>query len=797
MLARNPGFAVAVVLLLALGIGACTAIFSVVDKVLVRPLPLSDAGRLLTIRETQAGRPRAFGVSGSVFQQLLEFTDQFDELSAYRDNQLALVRTHAPAMIWGFEVTPNFFSWLRTEPFLGRTFASGEGVLGKQDMVVLSHGFWKREFGGDPDIIGKSIPLSNETFVPGPGQLIRSFTVIGVMPPKFQFPSSNWGQRDANSYWRPRDLAAEVFPPRNRWAHSWTVLARPETNVSTTQVEAALGTLAARNAADFPQASKGWLFEVRPLNRLFWTADFRLTMASLGVAIGIVLFLACANVANLLLARMVSRNREFAIRAAVGAGQGRLMRQLLTESVLLAMLGGTAGLLVALWGRHVLCAYLPAELPRLREISLDGWAFGFAILLAIVTGVLFGLVPAWRVARTGTSGMLRDAGYGYTAGRERRLFQRGLVVTQIALTLVLLFGAGLMLKSVSRFLHVEAGYDPKNLLQFMVTHFNTEAAERNAKLSQHAEALAALPGVLNVTVCTHGTYEAVVLAGRDEPLPVRHTFVKVRDGDFFETWRIPVHRGRAFDHSDMTGTTVVINATMGRMLWPGEEAVGRWFQPANGSERCQVVGVVGDIVENPEQEPQPHCYEPYERLKHRPMSSVFTLRAATDPSALIPAVRKTLWQLDQSTVPAEMRLPEGRFASLVQPRSVFLRFLGCFAIIGLALAAIGVYSVLSHQVAARTHEIGVRIALGASKRDVLILAFYQGIFPITVGLVVGSLGSFMAGRLIQSKLFGVDATDPLTFITVCILLMVIGLIACQIPAWRASKVDPMVALRYE
>ena len=456
MLARNPGFTAAVVLTLFVGMGAGTAIFSVVDKVLLHPLPLIDAERLLTICETDSQGLQGRGVCGRVFQQLLESTYLFEELAAYQMDQLALTREGAPTLVWGYEVTPNFFSWFRAQPLLGRTFVPGEGAMGKQDVVVLNYGFWQREFGGDPDIIGKSIPLSNEMSVPSEGRLIKSPTVIGVMPRQFQFPSMNWGQRNANCYWVPWDLGVEKFPRVwDGWLRNWTVLARPRKNVDAAQVEAALDTLAARNAADFPKTNENWRFEIRSMNRLFSTADFRLTVASLAAAIGIVLLLACANVANLLLVRAENRSREFAIRAAVGADQGRLIRQLLTESVILAVLGGVAGLLVAVWGLQVLSAHLPAELPRLREITFDGWAFGFAMLLAVMTGILFGLVPAWRIRRTGTSGMLRDTGYGYTAGRQRRLFQRGLIVVQIALTLVLLVSTGLMLQSVSRFLHVE------------------------------------------------------------------------------------------------------------------------------------------------------------------------------------------------------------------------------------------------------------------------------------------------------------------------------------------------------
>ena len=599
MLIKTPGFTAAAVLTLALGIGANTALFSVVDKVLLHPLPLPEPDRLLTVREVDSQEGRAVGVSGPVFQQLLAYTNLFEEIAAFQMGQLALIRQGSPELIWGYEVTPSFFTWLRARPFLGRTFQAGEGAPGQRNAVVLSHGFWKREFGGDPEIVGKPIPLSNEPFSPEPGNEIKSFIVVGVMPPEFQFP--NWGVGKCN-YWKPLDLAAKTYTKEwDRGPRNWTVLARLQAGVQTAQCTAVLETLAARNAADFPRISKDWRFEVRPLNQLFSTADFRLTVASLAAAIGIVLVLACANVANLLLARAENRHREFAIRAAVGAGRGRLLRQLLTESTLLALLGGLAGVLVAFGGVRVLSAHLSGDLPRLREITCDSRMFGFALLLATVTGILFGLVPAWQLSRLRMNEMLKEAGYGHTSGRERRLFQRGMIVAQIALSLMLLFGAGLMFQSVSRFLKVEPGYDPKHLLLFMVTHFNTSSEERDVKLQQMKEAFQALPGVTAVAISTRGQSESIEVAGRDQPIPAAQWLVSVKGADFFAAWRIPLLRGRTFNPDDAAAGSpgVIINECMAREVWPGEQALGQWFKPAGRAERYQVVGIVRDVVDNP------------------------------------------------------------------------------------------------------------------------------------------------------------------------------------------------------
>jgi putative ABC transport system permease protein len=533
------------------------------------------------------------------------------------------------------------------------------------------------------------------------------------------------------------------------------------------------------------------------LSHLFSTADFRVTVAALAVAVGIILFLACANAANLLLVRAENRGREFVIRAAVGAGRGRLIRQLLTESVILGALAGTAGLLLAFWVIRILSVHLPAELPRLREIGLDDRAFGFALLLSLATGILFGLMPAWRVARAGTSEMLRNAGHGYTLGRERRLFQRGLIVAQIALTLVLLFSMGLMFQSVSRFLHVEPGYDPTNLLGFMVTHWNTDPPERDARLDRLRDAFKALPGVTSVAVSTTGLRREIELGGNAAPIPIHHTLVRVRDSDYFRTWRIPLKRGRTFQSADATGSVVIVSESLAKRLWPGEEAVGQWFQPTSKAERCEVVGVVGDVTDDPERGPQLAYYEPYEKAGERSQCSYFTLRTATDVSSLIPAVRKTLWQLDPMTIPPEMMLPQARFAALVQPRETFLRFLSASGAVSLVLAVIGIYGVLAHLVACRTHEIGVRMALGATATSVLTMALRQGATLIVIGLSAGTLAAFLTARFIQSKLFGVGTTDPTTLVGVALLLTAAALTACYVPARRASKVDPIVSLRYE
>jgi predicted permease len=793
-LAARPGFATAAILTLALGIGANTAIFSVVDRVFLHPLPMPDAGRLLTVREVSPERPRAFGLSGPAYQQIAADTTLFEDAAAFQSNQLALVREGSPELVWGYDVTPNFFAWLREPPLLGRTFNADDVRTDAKRMVVLSHAFWQRRFGGDPDIVGKAIPLSNETFAPAPGTLATTSTVIGVMREGFEFPHGGAGRCD---FWKPVALADVTFTrPWDRSLRNWTALVRLRPDVGHDRARAALDTLAARNAADFPATSKPWTFEARPLAELFSSPDFRVTMVSLVAAVGIVLLLACANIANLLMTQAESRRREFAIRMAVGADRGRLVRQLLVESVVLALLGGLAGWLAATWGTEILAARLPADVPRLRSLGLDARAFGFTLLLAVVTGALFGLVPAWQAARPRADETLRSP--TLSPSRDRRAFRHGLVITQLALSVLVLFAAGLLLRSVSRFLDVPPGYDPRNLVMFMVTHFNISAEERRANLGPMTDAFRALPGVDALALGGRGGSGTILVPGRTERRTADHMLVGTERQDFFATYRIPLLRGRGFDSQDAVpgSTGVIVNETMARELWPGVEALGQVFTSANkATVRFEVIGVVGDVIENPERAPGSRFYEPYERVTAPTMSSLYTLRARSDATALIPALRATLWQMDRVTIPPQMMLIEDSFRAMVAPRRTLLELLAFFAVAAALLTAIGIYGVVAQSVASRTREIGLRLALGAQRSDVFRLIVGQGGRVIVIGVGAGLVAAPLAGRYLQSKLFGVGATDVATLAGVSLLLSVVALAACGVPARRAMRVDPSVSLR--
>ena len=794
-LAARPGFTIAAVLTLALGIGASTAIFAVADRVLLHPIDLPGVDRMIAIREVSPERPEPFGLSGPAFQQIAASTDLFEDTAAFQSSQLALIRENAPELVWGFEVTPNFFTWLHARASLGRTFTADDVTTAERRPVILSHGFWQRRFGGDPSIVGRTIALSNEPFAPAPGTLLTASDVVGVMPPGFQFPQSTGGSGD---FWKAVDLAADKYTrPWDRSVRNWTALATLKPGVTIDQARTALGAIGARNAAEFPQTSKQWTFHAAPLTHLFSSADVRVSLVSLGVAIGAVLLLACANVANLLLTRSESRRREFAIRTAIGAGRGRLIRQLLVESALLSAIGAVVGGVAAFWGVDILAARLPQALPRLEPIGLDWRALAFATGLAGIAAMCFGLIPAWQASRRRTIETLKPL--GLSPSRDGRAFRHGLVFSQVALSVLVLFGASLLLQSVTRFLSVNPGYDPQGLVTFMVTHFNIDTPQRVAKLTAMTDAFRGMPGAQSVVVSARGASGSIVAQGRTTPLGVDHMLVGTIDQDFFDTYRIPLMYGRGFDAADaaVRSAGVIVNGTLARALWPNTEAVGQVFTSAQARvpARFEVIGVVGDVIHNPERAPRPAFYEPYERVTTPTMYSLYTIRARTDASSLVPDVRTQLWQLDRLTIPPEMILPENSFRAMVAPRESLLELLGFFAIVATVLTAIGIYGVVAQMVGSRTREIGLRLALGAQRAHVFRLIVGQGGRVIGAGIVTGLIAAPLAGRYLGSKLFGVTPGDAATLIAVGTILGLVGVSACAWPARRAMHVDPSISLR--
>jgi len=795
MLRRNPGFAIAAVLCLGLGIGAATATFTVVDRVVLDPLPARDAYRLVEVREVNPALNRIQRVSAPLFLELWEQKDVFEDLVAFNYESVPFFGEEFPERLDGFEVTPNFFNYLGVQPLLGRTFLPDEGQPGNKRVVVISHGFWQRRFGCDPNLVGKTLVFGSANLLKPEDR--HPHTVIGIMPPNFQFPRKDFVFCIPQAFTREY---ANQYPAR--WMRNWSTVARLKPNVSLQQAQVVLDAMAQRLAGDYPKTNKDWQIDIRPLRNMFTSKNAQQTLFGLMGAIIFVLLIACANVANLLLARSQSRQKEIAIRMALGAGRFRLVRLLLTEAILLALLAGGLGLLLTYWGIDVLTALVPPPIPRLQQIRVDIGVLAATVLISVLTGVVFGLVPAWQSFNPQFSEALKEGQRTVNFGFGHLHVRNLLVGSEIALALVLLIGSGLLIQSVIRLLRVDTGFDPRNLIGLQVEAPQTgyeEFGQREAFYRQLSERFRALPGVQSVGVCRPQGYSDYEMEGQTAPIQIARTYCGVGDIDYFRAMRIPLLKGRLLTEADADASpaNILVNETLARLLWPGGEAIGQRFRRTNGSEPCEVVGVVGDVVDDPERGPLAQYYEPYERQGSRTMHSIFALRAATDPATLIPAVRKTLWQLDRTTIPPEMMLPEGKFAALVQPRRTFVRFLGFFAVVGLALAVIGIYGVLAHLVASRTHEIGVRMALGATKGDVLAMTLRQGALLIAAGLSVGSLASFVATRLIQSKLFGISAADTRTLIAVCLLVTLAGLAACYIPARRATKVDPMAALRYE
>ena len=823
MLWKSPGFSAVAVLTLALGIGASTAIYNVVNSVLLNPIPGPGSARLVQIAErayTQGlfheanGKPFFCGVSPPVLEALAANQGLFVRFAWA--NQLSLDRKTEDFIEneMGHVVSPDFFAPWHVPPLLGRTFAKGEALpVYEMDkpvpdtVIVLSYSWWKSLFGGDAGVVGRTIELSG-----------HHFTVIGVMPRHFQFP---WG---GTKFW----LAAEKLrlPPDWGTGANIRVFARLKPDVTVRQTEAMLATVAQRVAQDHQwdkMYGKEWSglpgglgLWVRPAREEFAEGqdDLQRTLWGLLAAIGFVLLIVCANVANLTLARTERRQQELAIRAALGAGRPRLIRQLLTESVMLACLGAIAGVAVAVVTGKLLAALVPEYMPRLKPIQLDGQALGFMLLIAAATGLAFGCAPALHAGGEKLGDALKQAGAGATGGAGRRRYRGALVVAELALTLVLLAGAGLMIDGVVRLLRVDPGFDPENLARIIISlpwdryndqeHPEQATQLRKVLYAQLHERLAALPGVKAVGIGKRGAWpEELTLEGHARPLEALRDGCGIEQSDLFRAMRIPLRAGRYFDRHDLgEGVgTVIINETMARTFWPGEGAVGKKFTgdfwPV-GRRQYEVVGVVGDIRDYSYQRPpQPTFYRPCHELSLEGMAPFFMLRTQVDPRALVPAIRKELNAAEPQMREPQIVVCRQALYDSTQARRSYLLFLAVFATAGLLLAALGIYGLLAYSVARRTREIGIRIALGAERGQVLALVMAEGARLIGVGAASGLLAAFWLTRLLRNQLFEVRPGDPVVFICALLLLAAVALLACFLPALRATKINPMEALRYE
>ena len=796
-LLKKPGFTAVAVLTLALGIGATTAIVSVLNTAVFDPLPVRDSGRLVQFGSTHKQRGWSPGINLLALRGVCQQTNLFARVAAYDWDALTLKGDDFPRLVRGVWVTPEFFGLWNLRPLLGRTFAADEGQPGKNDVLVISHRLWQNQFGGDPAIIGRTIPFRE-----------RPMTVVGVMPAHFSFPKAEY------EYWRPvevPDPAADEYLPNTQ------ALAEMRPGVEPTQVQALLDVLAQRQAEEFTLGGVfPWAFQARDMREMFSTLEVRRVLGLLLGAIAFVLLIAAANVANLQLARTETRQQELAVRAALGAARGRVFRQLLTESLLLAGLGGAAGLAVTAFGLDLLPKLIPPDLPRLKPIALNAGVLSIASGLTLATGLLFGFAPALRGGQSTLSDVLKSGAASSTRDRHRGWFSRGLIVGQLALVLVLLTGAGLMVRSVIGLLRVNPGLDPRHVvrvypstLELERRGFNPDPALNKAPdvaiafFADARQRIAAIPGVTAVGVGFEGRETEVWPAAGSLSVRVMKYWIGVGEDDPLRVLRVPLRQGRWLGRDDLRKgvRSVIVNETAARQFWPGETAVGKrfWTKERNAEVEYQVVGVVGDTLDYSKYvAPQPVFYRALQNEPGIDTTPKFVVvRTAVDPVALYKPIGRAL-----KSAGADLRMPE--FYNLDEAlrtrmaghRAVML-YLSIFAGVGLFLAAIGLSGVLGYSVARRTREIGIRMALGAQIADVLRLIVGQGLALVAAGGVIGIIAALTTGRILRAYLFGVSSTDPVTFTAVALLLGAVALFACWLPARRAARVDPMEALRYE
>jgi putative ABC transport system permease protein len=792
MLAKNPGFAAIATLTLALGIGANTAIFSVVNAVLLRPLPYRDPARLVLMNEETKQLP-GMSVAYPTYLDWRNRNRSFERISAVQPAQFTLSGVDRPERLGGWNISADFFATLGVTPLLGRDFSAQDDKPGAPAVAILSNGLWKRRFGSDPSIVGRALTLSG-----------RSVTVIGVLSPDFRF---YYG--DAELF---LPLGANADSMMSRDDHPGIyVVGRLRPGATLGSARADMDTIARRLEQQHPETNTGCRVAVKSLAEDV-VSILRPVLLVLAAAVGFVLLIACANVANLLLARASTREKEIAIRRALGASRMRVLRQVLTESAFLSLAGGALGLILAAWLTDVLLALVPASLPRMDEVRLDGAVLGFTLVLSLLTGLVFGVAPAWQASRSDVLEPLKEATRGSTAGRGQQRFRSILVVSEVALALVLLAGAGLMARSFLRLQQVDPGFRPDHLLsaQLVLPRTKYPDAAHIVNFSEELVAhVATLPGVVSaglvnpLPLTQEGWQTDFWVDGR--PVPARgeapNSDYHVVSGDYFKAMGIPLLHGRPFDDSDRKDSppVVLVNETLARRYWPDQDAVGRRMRTgslADPGPWLTVVGVVGDIKQyGLDQDQKTQYYRPQRQLPLLQMSLV--VRTAGDPEAMTASLRQAVESVDADQPIYNIRTMEGWLSDTTAPRRLSLLLLGAFAATALLLAAVGIYGVLAYSVTQRTHEIGIRMALGARRSDVLIMVFRQGLRLVLVGAALGVAAAVALTRLMSSLLFGVSPTDPPTLGLVCLVLVGTALLACLVPARRASGVDPMIALRCE
>jgi predicted permease len=808
MLLRSKAFTAVAVLSLALGIGANTTIFTVINALFLNPLPLAEPSELMSVFGTDERNTGGFNdfmpLSHPNYADYRDQNEVFSGLLGFQGVGMSLSGSGEPEQLGGLMVTGNYFDVLGVKAIAGRTFLPEEDrTPGTHPVVVLGYNLWQRKFGADPSLIGRAITLNNQ-----------SFTVIGVAPENFR----GTFQLGSVDFYVPMQMYQQVLTGTFReWYTSrrallCNVVGRLKPGVSMSGAQASLRTIAARLEQAYPQDNEKRSVMLMPLTQSAINPAFRSVFVQAGAlmmtVVGLVLLIACANVANLLLARAAARRKEISIRLSIGAGRARLIRQLMTESVLLAVIGGAVGLLLAYWGRDLLWSFRPPFFgANDLDLSLNAQVLGFTLLLSLATGLLFGLVPALQSTRPDLVTELKDKSSQPTRSGHWYSLRNLLVVSQVALCLIALIGAGLFLRSLRSAQQINPGFETEKM---MVMAFNVGAqgydqARGLEFYRQVQERVRSIGGVQGATVSTNfpfggGLQRSIFIEGQDPPEGGRGvlTIVNSVGARYFETLGIPLLRGRDFNDSDRENTTrvVIVNEAMAGRFWPGQDVIGKRFKFFGDEFFHEIVG----IARNSNalflgEDPRPIIYQPMVQ-SYLPFVALY-VRTAGDPKNLLGTVRSEVQSLDRNLPITNIStMPDLIAQGLWAPR-MGAGLLAVFGVLALLLAAIGIYGVLAYSVSQRSHEIGLRMALGAQQRDVLALIMKQGAALIGAGVAVGLVASFALARFISSLLFGVSATDPVTFAGTPLLLAAVALLASYIPARRAAKVDPMIALRYE
>jgi len=786
---RNPGFAAIAILTLAIGIGANAALFSVIDGVLLKSLPIKDADRVMFVWETNPSiSASTFATSTLNYRDWKEGNHSFSVIAGRRGFAANLVAGGEPERVIGERVTADYFTALGVDPIIGRSFQPGDDKLGAEPLVLLSRGLWQRRFGGDQNIIGQAITLNGQ-----------KCTVTGVMPNDY---------RPNIEFWTPLQIN---YDNADRYLHDTTVVARLAPGVSISQAQAEMNTILARMTQQYPEMLKGWGIQVVPMHDSI-VQNIRLALLVLFGAVAFVLLIACTNVANLLLARAAVREREIAIRIALGAGRMRLIRQLLTESLLISVIGGGIGILIAIWGTNFLISLNPQGIPLSSTVGVDYRVLGFTFVVSVLAGLLFGIVPALQSTKLNLNETLKES---KSSGNARAgLIRSALVVSEITLALVLLIGAGLLIKSFSRLQDVDPGFNYDRMLTFQISLPPTLYSKPNqitGFFKNAVDRISALPGVKGAgaisqaPLAANGPRYIFYAEGRPLPAPNEAPLAAYRivTPTYFQAMGIPLIAGRFFTEADddKAQPVIIVSQSLAKQMWPGQDPIGKGMtvgvplpgQPINFSK---IIGVVGDVKHTSlSGDPDMQMYDPL--LQSPSPSMAIVMRSAVDPISLADSARKTIAGLDPALPIANMKTMDTVVYESMAPFRFNMSLLTIFAGVALLLTIIGIYGVMSYSVSQRTREIGIRIALGAKPSSVRTMIIKQGLILAAIGLVFGLTGSFFAKWILSSLLFGISATDPTIFVGVALIIVVISALACYIPARRATRIDPMIALRYE